>query len=154
EVEWVGVWVFKDQGRTLHCECQYVRSSDAYVQREPLRLADFPAYGAALQEYRAIAANDARRDPRTRELATSYLEPAGITSMLDAPLLRHGQVAGVVCHEHVGPPRIWTDADVHFASSVADLIALGMEQAACLEARRALEEQTRRYEEERRMASL
>lgn len=153
-VESVGVWLFHDERRTLRCECQYARSTDAHTQGASLALSDVPGYRAALEEYRAIAAADARTDPRTRELAASYLEPRGITSMLDAPLLRHGEVAGVVCHEHVGPPRVWTDDEIHFVSSVADLVALSMEQASCLEARRTLDEQTRHYDEERRMASL
>jgi signal transduction histidine kinase len=154
QVERVGVWVFQDERWTLYCECMYASSTDTYERGARLQLAGFPAYRAALEEHRAIPASDARTDPRTRELAASYLEPCGITSMLDAPLRRHGEVAGVVCHEHVGVPRVWTDAEVHFASSVADLVALAMEQAACLEARRALDEQARRYEEERRMAAL
>ena len=142
-VESVGVWLFHDERRTLRCECQYARSTDAHTQGASLALSDVPGYRAALEEYRAIAAADARTDPRTRELAASYLEPRGITSMLDAPLLRHGEVAGVVCHEHVGPPRVWTDDEIHFVSSVADLVALSMEQASCLEARRTLDEHTR-----------
>jgi signal transduction histidine kinase len=154
QVERVGVWVFQDERATLFCECLYRCSADTYERGVRLELASVPAYRAALDEHRAIAANDARTDPRTRELTASYLEPSGITSMLDAPLRRHGEVAGVVCHEHVGVARAWTDGEVQFASSVADLVALAMEQAACLEARRALEEQARRYEAERRMAAL
>jgi len=34
--------------------------------------------------------HDARNDPRTRELANSYLEPLGITSLLDAPIRLQG----------------------------------------------------------------
>jgi signal transduction histidine kinase len=74
--------------------------------------------------------------------------------MLDAPLLRHGEVAGVVCHEHVGPKRTWTEAETTFVASVADLVALAMEQAAHIEARRSLEEHARRVSEDQRMASL
>jgi C4-dicarboxylate-specific signal transduction histidine kinase len=153
-VERVGVWLFQDERSMLHCECLYVRSTDTYAHPEPLCLEDVPGYRAALEEHRAIAASNARTDPRTCELTVSYLEAHGITSMLDAPLRRHGEVAGVVCHEHVGPARTWSEADVHFASSVADLVALAMEQAACLEARKALEDQSRRYEDDRRMAAL
>ena len=153
-LERVGIWLFDEDRRQLCCVCLYQRSADAHGSGETLQTADFPAYAAALETHRAIVADDARTHPATRDLRTIYLEPLGITSMLDAPLLRHGEVAGVVCHEHVGPPRHWTDAETSFAASVADIVALGMEQVAYIEARRALDQQTRRLEEERRMASI
>jgi signal transduction histidine kinase len=154
-VERVGIWLFEGaRHERLRCACLYVRSADAHRSGELLRPVDFPRYCAALEERRVIVADDARSHPLTRELRAGYLEPHGITSMLDAPLFRHGEVVGVVCHEHVGPPRAWTDAETSFVVSVADLVALVMEQAAYIEARRALEEQTQRAEEERRMAAL
>ena len=61
--------------------------------------------------------------PTTRELRQAYLEPLGITSMLDAPIYVDGRLVGVVCHEHVGPARVWTDAEKDFAAAVADNIA-------------------------------
>jgi len=153
-LERVGIWLLEDEGRLLRCALLYERSVDAHSSGETLRMADAPAYAAALETHRAIVADEARTDPATRQLTKTYLEPHGITSMLDAPLLRHGEVAGVVCHEHVGPPRHWTDGETSFAASVADIVALAMEQAAYIEARRALDEQTRHLEEERRMASI
>jgi GAF domain-containing protein len=66
----------------------------------------------------------------TRELREGYLEPLGITSMLDAPIYFAGQVRGVVCHEHVGKPRAWSNEDCDFAGSVADRLALLGEEAA------------------------
>jgi signal transduction histidine kinase len=50
--------------------------------------------------------------------------------------------------------RTWTPNDTGFVASVADLVALEMEQAAHIEARRALEEPARRIGEEERMAAL
>jgi two-component system, cell cycle sensor histidine kinase and response regulator CckA len=154
DVERVGIWLF-EEGRTgLRCACQYERSSDSYRSGDVLGERDYPGYMEALHEYRAIVADDARTHPLTRELEANYLVPHGITSMLDAPLQRHGEVAGVVCHEHVGPPRAWTHAETGFVAAVADLVALAMEQAAHIEARRALEEPAQRVHEEQRMASL
>jgi two-component system cell cycle sensor histidine kinase/response regulator CckA len=154
DVERVGIWLFDERREQLCCACLYERSTDTHGTGVWLELADLPRYRAALEEHRAIVAHDARTDPRTSELAARYLEPIGITSMLDAALFRHGEVAGVVCHEHVGPPRRWTEAEVAFVESVADIVAHAMEQAAHIEARKALDELTRRTELDRRMASL
>lgn len=153
-VERVGIWLFDDERTQLTVVCQYERSRDAYRSGDVIHQTDFPTYFGALDDYRAIVADDARTHPLTSELAATYLEPNGITSMLDAPLLRHGEVVGVVCHEHTGPMRTWTPTETGFVASVADLVALAMEQAAHIEARRALEEPARRVDEEQRMAAL
>lgn len=154
DVERVGIWLFEDGREWLRCVCLYERSSDTHGTGARLRLADVPRYRAALEECPAIVAHDARSDPVTAELTPGYLDPLGIAAMLDAPLYRHGEVAGVVCHEHVGSPRRWTEAEVTFVESVADIVAHVMEQAAHIEARRALDELARRAELDRRMASL
>ncbi len=154
DVERVGIWLFEHEGASLRCACLYRRSRDAHESGGTLALAGLPRYRLALEEHRGIVADDARIDSRTSELAADYLIPLGITSMLDAPLFRHGEVVGVVCHEHVGAPRRWTDAEVAFAESVADLVALAMEQAAFIDARRSLDELARRTELDRRMAAL
>ena len=153
-VERVGIWLFDDARTRLRCVCLYERSRNDWSAGELLRPVDFPTYTRALESHRAIVADDARTHPLTRELAGHYLVPHGITSMLDAPLLRMGDVVGVVCHEHVGPPRHWTDDEATFAASVADLVALAIEHTAHIEARRALEEQAQRLAEVERMASL
>ncbi len=153
-VERVGIWLFDETRAQLRCACQYARAGDAYRSGDVLARRDYPTYFAALDDYRAIVADDARTHPATSELTASYLVPNGITSMLDASLVRHDVVVGVVCHEHVGPMRTWTPTETGFVASVADLVALAMEQAAHIEARRALEEPAQRVSEERRMVAL
>lgn len=112
----------------------------------------YPDYFAALEAGRAIAADDAVADPRTRELA-AYLDRHEIRSMLDAPVRVGGHVAGVLCLEHVssepvkaGGGRAWMADEVQFAGTLADLIALAMEarkRRAAELALRASEVQTR-----------
>lgn len=108
----------------LRCEELYERGPDQYGHGVVLRVADYPRYFEALRLGRAIDGHEARRDPRTSEFAAGYLEPLGITSMLDAAVRREGEVVGVVCLEHVGPPRTWTDAEMEFAGALADQAAL------------------------------
>ncbi len=153
-VERVGIWLFDKDQKLLRCACQYWRSRDVYRAGDVIAEADFPTYFAALHDYRAIVADDARTHPLTSEPDEKYLVPNKVTSILDAPLVQHDEVVGVVCHEHVGPPRTWTPTETGFVASVADLVALAMEQAAHIEARRALEEPAHRVSEERRMVAL
>src|SRR5262249_13911157 len=107
-----------------------------------------------LTEHRVIAANDASRSPYTAELDASYLKPNGISSVLDAPLMREGLVFGVVRHEHVGHPRQWSQIDLEFATAVADSLALMFEQADRLELEAALQQQAEQRQESQKMEAL
>jgi signal transduction histidine kinase len=152
EMERVGVWLFK--GARLVCVSQYTRSTDSHEAGAVLPSRTFPSYVEALRERRIIAAEDARTNPATCELKTTYLDPMGITSMLDAPIIRNGRVIGVVCHEHIGPPRTFSQKDLDFASSVADMITLIFEQADRLELEAALQAQTEQRLEAQKMEAL
>ncbi len=127
DVARVSVWMYREDDAVIECLDLYDAGSDRHEGGQRLAKLDFPSYFRALGEQRAIAAHDAHRDPRTREFSQSYLAPLGITSMLDAPIWLEGKVVGVVCHEHVGPPRTWTPEEVRFAASVADFASLTLE---------------------------
>jgi signal transduction histidine kinase len=153
-VERVGVWLLRDRARRLLCMSQYVLSRREHSAGQVLACDLYPAYVDALTKRRIIAADDARTHPITRELDASYLQPNGITSMLDAPIIREGRVIGVVCHEHVGPPRAWQQKDLEFASSVADMVTLIFEQSERLELEAALQEQAELRQESEKMEAL
>ncbi|MBI3858528.1 MAG: EAL domain-containing protein [Planctomycetes bacterium] len=137
DVERVGIWLFNPDHTEIVCRTLHTRSTAQSGNPATVILArDYPRYFAALEESRVVAADDARRDPRTSEFTEGYLTPLGITSMMDAPIRLHGVLVGVICHEHTGPAREWPLEDQEFASSVADLAALSLEAA---ERRRAEE---------------
>ena len=125
----VGIWLFVDEGRAIRCYHLYERGNGAHSEGAMLRAEDFPAYFRALQERRAIRADDARSDPQTAELRASYLDPLGIAAMLDVPIYRDGSVIGVLCHESMSV-HPWTTEECDFATSVADGITLHLEEAA------------------------
>src|SRR5262249_48791558 len=119
----VNVWLFDaDHGR-IRCVEGFDARLGTHESGEVLEASDYPSYFSALELLRNIAAMDAEHDLRTAELTDSYLKPHGITTILDVPLLHSGHVIGVVCHEHIGPARKWTQTDRLFAGSVGDLVA-------------------------------
>ena len=139
QVERVNIWLF-DRARTrIRCIQAYERGANRHTQGDEILASVAPSYFVALAELRTVAAFDARNDPRTRELA-NYLEPRGITTLLDAPLYQGGGLAGVVCHEHVGPPRQWNRDEQAFAGSVGDLVSLAIETDRRIRAERSLRE--------------
>jgi diguanylate cyclase (GGDEF)-like protein/PAS domain S-box-containing protein len=138
EVERASVWRLVDSGEGIECIDLYERSQQRHSKGLRISAADVPRYFEALQRERAIRAHDARTDSRTSEFREGYLEPLGITSMLDAPVFLRGKMVGVVCHEHTGHPRRWKLHEELLASSFADFVALVLETAAWHEAEDAL----------------
>ena len=138
EVERVGVWFFTGDRSALRCANLYEHSSRQHSRGTELTAVSYPIYFKALETERTISAPDARLDPRTGAFNDSYLVPNGITSMLDAPIRRLGQMTGVVCFEHVGPQRFWTAEDEAFASAVADLVAMAIDATDRRQAQEAL----------------
>jgi len=129
EVERVSVWFYTPGQDRIRCVDLFEHSAARHSNGMELAADQFPAYFAALREDRAIAADDARRDVRTREFTADYLDRFGIASMMDATIRDGEAIRGVVCHEHTGSPRHWTEDEQAFAGSVADLVALARERA-------------------------
>ena len=123
----VGIWWFNELRDQIRCLDLFESEASRHSEGRTLVSADYPNYFVALAENRTIAAHDARSDPRTDEFTESYLEPLGITSMLDVPIRAGGHIVGIVCIEHTGPARRWTPDEESFAGSVADLVSLARE---------------------------
>lgn len=153
-VERVGVWFFSADGSELHCASMYEASSQKHSSGAVLLAKTFPRYVKALESRRVVVAHDARNAPETRELTAEYLDVHGITSLLDSPIFRHGEIVGVVCHEHVGPMREWTARERDFAGSVADMLAVLLEQATRLDVEAALLAQRERLARAEKMDAL
>lgn len=150
----VGIWLFDDEHQSIRCHQLFERATGRSSGGTVLLATDFPTYFRALEAQRQIAARDVRDDPVASELRDAYFEPLGISSTLDAPLYRAGEVVGVVCHEHVGAPRAWTEEEKAFAASVADRIAMQLEEAARHDAERLVEAHEQHLAEIDKMEAL
>jgi PAS domain S-box-containing protein len=126
-VERASVWLLSEDHTKLDCQVLYEAASGRFSSGISLPATRYPAYFAALEDGRYIAAQHAQDDARTAEFAPGYLRPLGITSMLDATVRREGRLAGVVCFEHVGLPREWQPDEQSFAGSIADLVQVELE---------------------------
>ncbi len=127
------VWILRADGSAIECANLFEAEGARHSKGTVIAAIDAPAYFDALREARSIAANDARTDPRTKEFTAGYLEPLGITSMLDAPVLLRGELVGIVCQEHIGPARKWHFWEELIAATLADFVAMvlgAMEHAA------------------------
>jgi diguanylate cyclase (GGDEF)-like protein/PAS domain S-box-containing protein len=138
EIERSSIWRLVDGGGAIECIDLFERTAGRHSAGLRIAATGAPRYFAALLRERAIRADDARTDPRTSEFATGYLEPLGITSMLDAPIFVRGAMVGVVCHEHTGTPRRWTFSEELLAGTFSDFVSLVLETSSWRDAELAL----------------
>jgi signal transduction histidine kinase len=142
------VWFYNDDETAIIADDLYQLAERQHGAKGfTLTAAAYPAYFAALAEDRTIAADDCREHPATREFKDGYLVPLGITSMLEAPIRRKGKLVGVLCNEHIGPIRTFTQEEQNFAANVADYVTRAMEAAARREANEKLEQYAAGLEE-------
>lgn len=128
DVERVSVWFLDEKRTKITCADLYERSTKKHSSGIELFEKDFGPYFAALGSERTIAANDAHTDPRTSCFSASYLTPLGIGSMLDVPIWLGPKMVGVICHEHVGPQRVWNSDEETFAYVMSAVVALALER--------------------------
>lgn len=127
-IERASIWLYNSNKSAIECFDLYQRTPSEHSAGTELTAADFPGYFKALKEEPLIVAADAHAHPATREFSSSYLIPLGIASMLDVPIQIGGQTVGVLCCEHVAQtPKEWTLQEQSFASSLANLMSLALE---------------------------
>lgn len=118
-----GAWLRGEDGQSMRCLHLCDRAEGGHREGPHIELTavEYPRYFKALGRERAIVAGDAARHPDTAEFALGYLDVLGIHSMLDCPVRQHGRMVGILCAEHRGAPRAWTDDEVGFLGSLSDL---------------------------------
>jgi len=127
EVARVNAWRLTADGTRLERLHHFDRASGRHTDEEVIleREGRVP-YFEALGEARQIAVADIHHDHRTRCLS-DYAREANVGALLDAPIWFEGRLFGVLCHEHVGGARDWSEVDQHFAAAIADAISLALE---------------------------
>jgi len=148
EVARVSYWSLQENDSALVCELLHHRPSNSADEKfagTRLSATDAPAYFAALELKRPVVANDVLTHPATVGLVEGYLKPLGITSLLDVPVWVRGEVVGVICHEHIGPARAWSAEEIDFASSLAAMISLALEESHRARSERLLRESEEKF---------
>jgi len=114
------IWLYNDDKTSIVCQQLYVASEDKWYDKIELFKKDFCPYFDALGVNPIIIADDAASHPATSCFTESYLNPLGIKSMLDVPIIYKGEIIGVICIENL-KPRKWKDSEVNFAQNLSSL---------------------------------
>ncbi|MEO8386380.1 MAG: EAL domain-containing protein [Betaproteobacteria bacterium] len=125
-VSGASIWRFTACREYLELADRYDRIPDKHSSGKCMLAADYPAYFEALQRNRVISASDVQNDPRTIELAIE-IENIKLCSILDATIWYAGENRGVICIESINERRDWAPDEQQFAGSIADLVALALE---------------------------
>jgi len=150
----VSIWRYLDDRRAIRCDFLYQPGYPDVSDGAILQLAELPVYARMLGLRRVVPVNDARGDPIGDEFRESYFEPLGISAMLDAPVYRQGDVAGIVCHEHLGSARVWTSDEAELAAAVADATSRLYDESHLASATDALGTYRRQVEQLRHLSAL
>lgn len=132
------VWLTTGEGDAVRLYFLHRPDQENVTDGTILRVEQFPSYFAALRNARALLVPNVYTEPAVAELLEGYLKPLGVGAMLDAPIYRAGVLVGVVCHEHLGGPRIWDNAEREFAADVAIAVARLFEEGARVQAEDSL----------------
>ncbi|HEX8796051.1 MAG TPA: ATP-binding protein [Polyangiaceae bacterium] len=124
-VERVSFWALSHATASIHCEEGYVASLSSHEHGATLFAADIPEYFAALRAATVLSITDVQADPRSLGLR-EYCASRGIASMLDVPVWVEGSLRGVLCHEHVGGVRHWTQREEELAIVMGQTVATAL----------------------------
>ncbi|MGP6086312.1 PAS domain S-box protein [Antarctobacter jejuensis] len=140
----VGIWKLNPDQTEIQAISLW-NSVDGKIQADNLLTQDqAKRYFEVIKTNSLLSFDDAINDPRCSELAHVYLLENGISSMLDCPIHIIGKMVGILCIEHTGPKRVWTDDEKDFAITLASLISLTFENQERIEVEEIAMRQTER----------
>ncbi len=118
------IWYFDAGGRSMTSACVVDRR---LTQAEPpitLLTENCAPYIDEIRRKGSIAASNALTDDVTSCLAQDYLIPLGITSLLDQVIAVGADPVAVLCCEHCGEFKDWSNQDQAYLQSMAILLRL------------------------------
>ena len=127
-IDRTSIWFFNDERNILVCEHLH----DTHIPDRPceciLDAKEFPIFIKTLSHERIIVADDAHTNLLTKELRMDYLSKNAIQSVIAAGIYHEGRCIGTLCCEAVKNKREWWPEDKNFVTTIADYIALLIEQ--------------------------
>jgi PAS domain S-box-containing protein len=123
DVDFVNIWKFSLDGREMHALEEFQQGKGRLRLKGAIEAAAYSRFLAALRAGRVIAAANIDIDTRTQELSSDYWLNERVKATLEAPIRVHGEVVGVVSHQHFDTKRAWQPDEITFASQMGDLVA-------------------------------
>lgn len=122
------IWFFNDSRDILVCEYLFDTRNPDKPAECFLVAKKFPIFMQTLSNERIIVANNAHANLLTKELRDEYLVKNNIQSVIAAGIYHEGNCIGMLCCESVNDRREWWSEDKNYVTTIADYIALLIEQ--------------------------
>ncbi|MFM7261119.1 MAG: PAS domain S-box protein [bacterium] len=128
------IWLLDETHESIICESLHADGVARGKVDIELSRTQFLPYFEAIESRLPVRADDACTHPATSCFTENYLKPLGITSMLDGPIRLGESLAGVICCEHTGPMRHWTNDEEEFLLAVSAIVLTFLETERRVEA--------------------
>jgi PAS domain S-box-containing protein len=144
-IDRVGVWFYENENdeQKLSCAGLYVLTTNVFMSHLELTSNYFPHYFEALLSHSQLIIPSTNNEKLNQELS-SYLAAFHIISKLDIPIVFEDKLSGVLVLEETRAHRDWTLEDRHFGQTIAEIIAIMIEQSGRRKAEKALQESQER----------
>jgi PAS domain S-box-containing protein len=132
----ISYWSYIEKG--LKCENLYYLELDKFEKNFVLDKNIYPTYFAGIEKNIQIVASNVYENQVTKELCYDYFPKNNIKSIINTPVLINGKLIGVLFVEIAEIAIEWDNEDINFFRSVADLIAIAIENQIRMETEKKL----------------
>ena len=116
------VWLLTDNHDALICAAMYSAYDGHITLRQQFNRFDHPDFFHSFEDQRIACVDMAHLDPATKELASNYLQPNSICSMLYAGVSSGSKIVGVFITEQQENQRQWSKSEESFCIAISTLI--------------------------------
>jgi GAF domain-containing protein len=113
--------------------CLYDTRDASFTSGVTLSEDAFPEYFDAIARDLKIVAPDAITHPATSCFDEVYFAPLDIRSLLDFVILEKGRPVAVLCCEHCGEQKPWSQKDLDYLQAISTVVGFAMKAAKSAE---------------------
>ena len=125
KIDRVAVWDYKK--KHIDLKNIYVHSENKHYSDLSLQKKDISIYIKNIESEPLMIASDVYKSNSLVEFSKEYFPKYNIKSLLDIPIYIGGELKNILCIEATNEHRYWTNEDINFSKTVADIIALAIE---------------------------
>lgn len=124
-IDRVALWDYEEN--LINLRNIYVQHEDKHYADLKINKEDIRVYISNIENETMIIASNVFKNESLKEFTTEYFPKYNIKSLLDLPIYIGGELNNILCLEAVDEVRYWTNEDINFSKTVAEIIALAIE---------------------------
>lgn len=124
-IDRVAIWDYEEDH--INLRNIYVQSEDKHYADLKIDKKEICIYIEDIETEPIIIASNVYKNDSLKEFATEYFPKYNIKSLLDIPIYIGGELNNILCLEATHELRYWTNEDINFSKTVAEIIALAIE---------------------------